>query len=249
MPATGWTRRSSGVEGLVLKRGVDMALSGLLLMISLPLVAAAAIAIKLDSEGPAFFCQARMGRGFRVFQIWKLRTMRRGSDGPVYALAGDPRVTRVGRWLRRFKVDELPQLWNVARGEMSLVGPRPVVPELALEFRSAYERLLEVRPGLTDPATLQYCREAELLALSTDPLHHFKTVVTPDKLRISAAYLQGANLWSDLGLLAGTVPALFQDNFRPRWVQQRFARQDQTFQRLIVESAPGAEAQTSTEIV
>ena len=231
----------------MLKRGVDIALSGLLLMVSLPLVAAAAIAVKLDSEGPAFFCQARMGRGFKIFQIWKLRTMRRANDGPVYALAEDPRVTRVGRWLRRFKVDELPQLWNVARGEMSLVGPRPVVPELALEFRPAYERLLEVRPGLTDPATVQYCREAELLALATDPLHHFKTVVTPDKLRISAAYLQRANLWSDLGLLARTVLALFQVNFRPRWVQRRFARQDRTIERLFVEPAPGAEAQTFTE--
>ncbi len=240
-------RTSSGVEGLVLKRGVDLALSGLMLLVSLPLMAVAAIAIKLDSGGPAFFCQARMGRGFKTFQIWKLRTMRGGSDGPVYALAGDPRVTRVGRWLRRFKVDELPQLWNVARGEMSLVGPRPVVPELALEFRPAYDRLLEVRPGLTDPATLQYCREAELLALADDPLHHFKTVVTPDKLRISAAYLERANVWSDLGLLARTVLALFQVSFRPRWVQQRLARQDRTFERLFVESAPGAEAQTSIE--
>ncbi len=228
----------------MLKRGVDITLSGLLLMVSLPLVAVAAIAIKWDSEGPVFFCQARMGRGFRVFQIWKLRTMRRPGDGPVYALAEDPRVTRVGRWLRRFKVDELPQLWNVARGEMSLVGPRPVVPELALEFRAAYERLLEVRPGLTDPATLQYCREAELLALADDPLHYFKTVVTPDKLRISAAYLEHATVWSDLGLLARTVLALAPAGLRPRLVREQPI---QAAERLFAEPASGAEADPSIE--
>lgn len=189
----------------MLKRSLDISLSGLLLAASLPLIVIAAILIKLDSPGPVLFRQARTGRGFMRFQLLKLRTMRVDAAGSPYTLGADPRITGAGRWLRKFKLDELPQLWNVLRGEMSLVGPRPVVPELAAEFRQAYTRLLAVRPGLTDPATLKYCRETELLALVPEPLRYFKTVVTPDKLRISQDYLERANLWSDLGVIARTV--------------------------------------------
>jgi lipopolysaccharide/colanic/teichoic acid biosynthesis glycosyltransferase len=192
----------------VLKRSVDIALSGLLLTASLPFLAIAAILIKLDSPGPAIFRQVRTGRGFKRFQLLKLRTMQVDAGGSLYTLGPDPRITRVGRWLRKFKLDELPQLWNVLRGEMSLVGPRPVVPELTAEFPQAYKRLLEVRPGLSDPATLKYCDETEILALVPEPLEYFKTVVTPDKLRTSQAYLERANPWSDLGVMAKTAFAL-----------------------------------------
>jgi lipopolysaccharide/colanic/teichoic acid biosynthesis glycosyltransferase len=207
----------------VLKRSVDIALAGLLLILSLPVLAVAAIAIKLDSEGPIFFRQARMGRRFRCFDLLKMRTMRISCGGPAYTQARDPRITFVGRKLRWLKVDELPQLWNVVRGDMSMVGPRPVVPEIALEFRPAYNRLLQVRPGLTDPATLKYCREDTLLATLPNPHHYFKTVLTPDKLRISAAYLDRANLWSDLCLLTGTAWALFPSNWRPRLMRERLS--------------------------
>jgi lipopolysaccharide/colanic/teichoic acid biosynthesis glycosyltransferase len=190
------------LEGHVLKRSVDIFLSGLLLALSLPFLAFAAILIKLDSPGPVIFRQVRTGKGFKRFQLLKLRTMQADAGGSPYTLGADPRITRVGRWLRKFKLDELPQLWNVLRGEMSLVGPRPVVPELTEEFYQAYTRLLEARPGLSDPATLKYCRETEILALVPEPLRYFKTVVTPDKLRISQAYLERANLWSDLGVVA-----------------------------------------------
>lgn len=192
----------------MLKRSLDISLSGLLLAASLPLIVIAAIFIKLDSAGPVIFRQARTGRGFRRFQLLKLRTMRVDAAGSPYTLGADPRITGAGRWLRKFKLDELPQLWNVLRGEMSLVGPRPVVPELAAEFRQAYTRLLAVRPGLTDPATLKYCRETELLALVPEPLRYFKTVVTPDKLQISQHYLERANLWSDLSVMARTLLVL-----------------------------------------
>jgi lipopolysaccharide/colanic/teichoic acid biosynthesis glycosyltransferase len=192
----------------VLKRSVDISLSGLLLAVSLPLIAIAAILIKLDSAGPVIFRQARTGRGFRRFQLLKLRTMRMGAVGSPFTLGADPRITGAGRWLRKFKIDELPQLWNVLRGDMSLVGPRPVVPELTAEFRQAYARLLEVRPGLTDPATLKYCCETEILTHVPEPLRYFKTVVTPDKLRISEAYLEDANVWSDLAVMARTVVVL-----------------------------------------
>lgn len=128
--------------------------------------------------------------------------------GTAVTLGADPRITRVGLILRKYKLDELPQLWNILRGEMSLVGPRPVIPELTREFREDYERLLSVRPGLTDPATLKYYRECEILAVSADPMKHFKTVVTPDKLQLSAGYLQKASVWSDLRILAQTAKAI-----------------------------------------
>jgi lipopolysaccharide/colanic/teichoic acid biosynthesis glycosyltransferase len=231
------------VEGFVLKRSVDIALAGLLLVVSLPILAVAAIAIKLDSQGPVLFCQARMGLKFKRFKILKLRTMYAGNQGRAYTVCGDPRVTRTGRWLRWLKVDELPQLWNVIRGEMSMVGPRPVVPELALEFEWAYSRLLEVRPGLTDPATLKYCREEDFLVLIPDPIEYFKAVLTPDKLRISAAYLEHSNVWSDLGVLAATALALVLGNWWPRFMRRRSAGQVEAAERMFREPAQGAETQ------
>jgi len=198
----------------VFKRALDISLAGFLLMAVLPLLAVAAIAIKLDTEGPVLFSQARMGRGFKRFKILKLRTMRAGSQHSMYTVSEDPRITRAGRWLRWLKVDELPQLWNVLRGEMSLVGPRPVVPELAEEFEPAYTFLLKARPGLTDPATLKYCREDEFLALVADHLRYYKTVLMPDKLRISTAYLERATAWSDLRVLAKTALVLFPSHWR-----------------------------------
>jgi lipopolysaccharide/colanic/teichoic acid biosynthesis glycosyltransferase len=192
----------------VFKRSVDIAFAGVLLAAALPFILLAAVLIKLDSEGPVFFHQVRVGCGFRRFELLKLRTMTPSFAGSAYTLGADPRITRVGRWLRRFKLDELPQLWHVLRGEMSLVGPRPVIPELTEEFKGDYARLLEVRPGLTDPASLKYCREGEILATVPDPLRYFKTVVTPDKLCISQAYIRRANLWSDFGVMARTLRAL-----------------------------------------
>jgi lipopolysaccharide/colanic/teichoic acid biosynthesis glycosyltransferase len=220
----------------VLKRCVDVAVSSFLLIVALPVLAAAAIAIKLDSDGPVFFVQPRMGRGFNLFALIKLRTMRIRCVGSAFTLGADPRITRVGHWLRLSKVDELPQLWNVLRGEMSMVGPRPVIPELAIEFAEAYVLLLDVRPGLTDPASMKYCREEELLALFPDPLLHFKTVLTPDKLRISAAYLDHATVWSDLGVLVGTALALFPSSRLQRFIGKHPSRQPNDAEALFAES-------------
>ena len=234
-------------EGLVFKRGADIVLSVFFLIASLPLLAVAAIAIKLDSEGPVFFWQARMGRKFSRFKVLKLRTMCVHGCGPTCTLSEDPRITRTGRWLRWLKVDELPQLWNVLRGEMSLVGPRPVVPELAIEFREAYSRLLEVRPGLTDPATLKYCREEKILALVADPLSYYKGVLTPDKLRISTAYMERANVLSDLGVLVGTALALFPFNWRPQFILAWFSALGSSSEPIFAEPAQRAKAQPSIE--
>jgi lipopolysaccharide/colanic/teichoic acid biosynthesis glycosyltransferase len=204
----------------VLKRSVDIVLAGLLFAVTLPLLVIAAIVIKLDSHGPVIFHQARMGRGFRRFQLLKLRTMQICGEGSAYTLGADVRITRSGRWLRWLKFDELPQLWNVLRGDMSIVGPRPVIPELTMEFRWEYERLLKVRPGLTDPAAIKYCREAELLAQVPEPLRYFKTVVTPDKLRISMNYLARADVMSDFGVMVETAVALYSSDWRPRFRAQ-----------------------------
>jgi lipopolysaccharide/colanic/teichoic acid biosynthesis glycosyltransferase len=189
----------------VVKRVVDIVVSSALLAIALPVLALAAVMIVLSTPGPVLFRQTRMGRDFRPFKILKLRTMAHAEAGLAYTLGPDPRITPVGRWLRRTKVDELPQLWNVLRGDMSLVGPRPVVPELTSEFRGSYVGLLRARPGLTDPASLKYSQETRLIAMAEDPMHFFKTVVTPDKIQISREYLERANLWTDCFTLAMTA--------------------------------------------
>jgi lipopolysaccharide/colanic/teichoic acid biosynthesis glycosyltransferase len=199
----------------VLKRAIDITFAGAALVVLFPLFVLLAVLLKLDSEGPVLYRQSRMGRNSRTFQILKLRTMRNGEQGPAITLGSDPRITRFGAWLRRWKLDEFPQLWNVLRGDMSLVGPRPVIPELAREFAAEYKHLLAVRPGLTDPASVQYCNEVETLSLVPDPLKYFKTVLTPDKLRISRNYLQTATIASDLGVIVKTVVALMTPMRRP----------------------------------
>ncbi len=188
----------------MVKRCLDISVSAVLLLLALPLLVLAAFLIRMSSPGPALFRQQRMGRGFVPFEILKLRTMAHAESGLSYTLGADRRITPIGAWLRRYKVDELPQLWNVLRGEMSLVGPRPVIVELALEFRAHYQLLLRARPGLTDPASLKYSQETRLLAASPDPLRFFKTVLTPDKIRMSLEYMESATFWSDLSVMSLT---------------------------------------------
>jgi lipopolysaccharide/colanic/teichoic acid biosynthesis glycosyltransferase len=190
--------------GTVVKRFVDIAVSAVLLLMASPVLALAALIILLTSPGPILFRQVRTGRGFRPFEILKLRTMAHAEAGLAYTLGPDPRITPVGKLLRRTKLDELPQLWNVLRGDMSLVGPRPVLPELTHEFREYYAFLLRARPGLTDPASLKYSQETRLLAQAPDPMYFFKTVVTPDKIRLSFEYMVRANLWTDIVTLVMT---------------------------------------------
>ena len=187
------------------KRTLDISASAFFLILALPSLLIAALVIRLTSPGPVLFRQLRMGRDFKPFEILKLRTMAYGAPGLAYTMGADPRITRFGAFLRRSKLDEVPQLWNVLRGEMSLVGPRPVLPELTKEFRHEYALLLRVRPGLTDPASLKYSQEAQLLGTVKDPMGFFKSVVTPDKLAISMRYLDRASLWTDGVTLAMTA--------------------------------------------
>jgi lipopolysaccharide/colanic/teichoic acid biosynthesis glycosyltransferase len=193
-----------------MKRFFDLAISGCGLVLSLPLWAAAALAIKLDSKGPVLFRQDRVGMGGRPFSILKFRTMSVGSDleGQRLTRRNDPRVTRVGRILRRTRMDELPQLLNVLWGEMSLVGPRPEMPEHAALLTEAEKKVLEVRPGITSPASLEYLDESELLGSEGSVEQLYAKVILPAKVRLNLQYLERASLFSDLGILWRTFLCL-----------------------------------------
>jgi lipopolysaccharide/colanic/teichoic acid biosynthesis glycosyltransferase len=172
-----------------------------------PLFIAAAVAIKLNSRGPVFFVQERVGRNFRPFWIYKFRTMVADADrrGGQLTAGADPRITRVGRWLRRTKIDELPQLINVLLGDMSLVGPRPEVPRYVEMFRDEYAVVLSVRPGLTDPASVKYRDEAGILAASSDPEQEYVRRILPDKIALAREYVARATFSSDLVVLVRTL--------------------------------------------
>ena len=189
----------------MLRRAFDLTVCGVLSVLALPVVLLAALAVRIDSAGPVLFLQRRLGRFGRPFLLLKLRTMHSPSPSSGYIPGEQGRITRVGRFLRLSKVDELPQLWNVLCGEMSVVGPRPVVPEVASAFRVGYRHLLRVRPGLTDPATIKYCCEEEILRQAANPREYFRRVATPEKIRISVAYMRRATVWTDIGVLATTA--------------------------------------------
>jgi len=191
------------------KRLFDIVVSlAALLLLALPMLAVAAW-IRLDSPGPVFFRQQRVGRHGVPFAIHKFRTMRHGAGGLALTVGDDARITRAGRWLRRTRLDELPQLLDVLAGDMSLVGPRPEVPRyVALYPPGLRDRALAVRPGLTDPASLAYIDEAALLAAAADPEREYVERILPAKLQAAAAYAERATLASDIAVLARTARAL-----------------------------------------
>ena len=191
-----------------LPRPLEVVVSAAGLVVALPLLAVAATAICLTSPGPALFRQERVGRFGQPFFLLKLRTMRAG-DGPQITAAGDRRVTAVGRFLRRTKLDELPQLWNVLRGDMSLVGPRPETARYVDLQDPRWTRILSVRPGLSDPASIRYRDEEKLLAsVSGDRDRYYREVLLPAKLEISQAYLSRRTWRSDVAVLARTLGRL-----------------------------------------
>ncbi len=197
----------------ITKRVFDLAMAALGLLLTAPLLALIALAIKCDTAGPALFRQERVGRGGRTFRIHKFRTML--SDpvirGPLLTVGDDVRITRVGRFLRRSKLDELPQLFDVLAGTMSLVGPRPELPQyVALYPLALRDKVLAVRPGITDPASLTFADESALLARATDPEREYVEVILPRKLRAAADYAEHATLATDLVVIARTLRMLFQ---------------------------------------
>ncbi len=189
---------------------VIFALAGLLLLS--PLLLLAALLIKRDSPGPIFFKQERMGKGFQPFLIYKFRTMVSDAShrGGLITFGLDPRVTRVGRLLRRTKIDELPQLINVLRGEMSFVGPRPEVRPYVELFCADYEEILRVLPGITDLASLKYRHEAEVLGYVENPEEEYIKRVLPEKIKLAKEYVRRSSFFFDVTLILKTLLRLFQ---------------------------------------
>lgn len=176
-----------------------------LLLAASPALLAIALAVRWWDGRPVFFRQERIGRGGRPFRLWKFRTMSNRNEGTAITASGDPRVTRLGRWLRAYKLDELPQLWNVARGDMSLIGPRPEVPCYVDAASPVWQAVHRVRPGVTDLATLVYRDEERILAAFTDPERGYREAVLPAKLKLNLEYLERRSALTDLKLLALTV--------------------------------------------
>ena len=193
------------------KRLFDIVMAGLALLLMSPLLIGIAAWIRLDSVGPVFFRQERVGRHGRLFRIHKFRTMVTDAErlGAQITVSGDPRITAAGRFLRRSKLDELPQLIDVLAGTMSLVGPRPEVPRYVAMYPTALrEKVLSVRPGITDPASIEFRDEGALLAAAADPEREYADVVLPAKLRFAADYVDHASLAYDLRLIGLTLKAL-----------------------------------------
>ena len=193
----------------MVKRLFDLLGAALALLLLSPLLLLIALAIRLDSPGPVFFRQLRVGRRGVPFRIHKFRTMAADARGLPLTVGADPRITRVGARLRDLRLDELPQLIDVLAGSMSLVGPRPEVPRYVAHYPPELrERVLSVRPGITDPASLLFIDEAELLRRAADPEREYIEVIMPKKLKCAADYAEHATLWTDLGLLARTLRVL-----------------------------------------
>ena len=189
-----------------MKRLFDILASGLGLVVLSPLFAVLAVWIKAASRGPVFYRQTRVGRDNKDFRLFKFRSMRPDSDklGLITVGGHDPRVTRSGYYIRKYKLDELPQLINVFKGDMSLVGPRPEVRKYVDMYTPAQMRVLSVRPGITSLASIRYRNENDILAVADDPDRCYVEKVMPDKLAIDLEYVGRATLWNDIRLIFST---------------------------------------------
>ena len=189
-----------------MKRLFDIVASGLGLIVLSPLFLILAIWIKLDSKGPVFYRQVRVGRHNKDFRIFKFRSMRKGADkGSLVTIGGrDPRVTKSGYWIRKFKLDELPQLINVFIGDMSLVGPRPEVRHYVDYWTPEQMHVLDVRPGITDPASIKFRNENELMEQAEDPEKFYIEVIMQEKIKLYLEYVEKHNFFYDLGLIFKT---------------------------------------------
>ena len=193
------------VADAALRRLLDVTVAGALLLVVAPLLAVLALLVRATSPGTALFRQTRIGRNGRPFVLLKLRTMRASTSGPAITYGADPRITPLGAWLRRTKLDELPQLWNVLRGDMSLVGPRPELPHYVARYTAAQRAVLRARPGLTDPASLAWADEAATLGRFAEPDRAYVEEVVPSKIALSLAYLERRTVWSDLAVVMRTA--------------------------------------------
>jgi lipopolysaccharide/colanic/teichoic acid biosynthesis glycosyltransferase len=205
------------------QRFFDTGCSAAGLLFLAPLLAGVALVIMLDDGPPVFFTQTRIGRKGKPFRIWKFRTMRSGSPGSVITAAGDDRITRAGARLRKYKLDELPQLFNVFKGDMCLVGPRPEVPQHVRVEAAEWQTVLHVKPGITDLATLLYRDEELILGASGDPDTFYRESVLPAKLLLNIAYLVSRSFLLDLKLIFLTIrSSFFAESLDPDLIKRTF---------------------------
>ncbi len=192
-----------------MKRVFDVIASGIGLLLLSPLFLVLAIWIKLDSEGPVFYRQVRVGKNNKDFRIFKFRSMRVNADkGSLVTIGEDPRITRSGRFIRKMKLDELPQLINVLIGDMSLVGPRPEVRHYVDYWTPQQMTVLCVRPGITDPASIKFRNENELMGKTDDPERFYIETLMQEKLEMYLKYVSHHSLMGDLGLIFKTIAAV-----------------------------------------
>ena len=196
----------------MLKRTFDFLASLFGLLLLSPLILCIAVWVKCDSKGPIFYRQVRVGKDGREFKLLKFRSMRMGADRVGLLTLGDrdPRVTRSGFWLRKTKLDELPQLFNVLVGDMSLVGPRPEVPKYVALYTPEQREILSVRPGITDAASVEMRNEAELMAQQADPEAYYVNVQIPLKIKLAKEYIAQQSFLSDLKLIVRTIGVMFK---------------------------------------
>lgn len=195
-----------------MKRCFDIFASGVGLIVLSPLFLVLAVWIKSDSPGPVFYRQVRVGRGNKDFRIFKFRSMRLGSDnGSLVTIGGrDPRITKSGLLIRKFKFDELPQLINVFVGDMSLVGPRPEVRHYVNYWTEEQMHVLDVRPGITDPASIKFINENELLEKASDPEDYYINVIMQEKINLYLEYVERASFWYDIMLIFKTISVILK---------------------------------------
>lgn len=197
---------------MIAKRMFDVGISTVLLVLTAPVIAAVALATKLGSAGPIFYGGVRVGRYGRLFRMWKFRTMIVDAEklGSSSTADDDRRLTRPGRVLRKYKLDELPQLWNVLIGDMSMVGPRPQVEWAVARYTEDEKIVLTVRPGITDPASLRFANEGEILRGHPDPDAAYLELIHPEKMRLSVAYVKDRSFARDLRILLETAAVPFR---------------------------------------
>tara|TARA_B100000902_G_C26948439_1_gene734571 strand:+ start:83 stop:667 length:585 start_codon:yes stop_codon:yes gene_type:complete len=189
-----------------MKRIFDFTVAFIGLFLLIPIILLIAIIVKLSSKGPIFFIQSRVGYNARLFKIIKFRSMLvvQESESTI-SVKGDVRVTKVGIVLRKYKLDEIPSLWNVLVGDMSFVGPRPDVPGYADQLVGENRKILKLRPGITGPATLKYSNEEDLLAKQNNPEKYNNEIIYPEKVRINLDYYKNHNLWIDIKIIFATI--------------------------------------------
>jgi lipopolysaccharide/colanic/teichoic acid biosynthesis glycosyltransferase len=201
-----------------MKRLFDVVASAIGLLVFSPLLLAIALWVKLDSPGPVFYRGQRAGRGNRPFGIFKFRSMVMNADkiGGSSTSGGDPRVTRSGRFIRRYKIDELSQLLNVLKGDMSLVGPRPEILAYTSKYEGKYLEILSVRPGITDWASIWNADEGGVLAGAKDPDRAYEILIQPTKLDLQLRYVRERTFWGDIKIIFYTIRRIFDGDFMPR---------------------------------